>query len=714
MRKQISMLLILLTILPPQAFAAGRIQDSDVKSLTDAGGVASRLINSTKIYDVLNAQLLSASIANGQLGGSGGGSKNYITFGTFENNASTGWSLAHSTLSSLIPSATATAGTAFSSSSGGTAASANLTFVTLNTGQLSGKYSGSLASSAATVAGDMLISQAYTIDSSDQAKALAFKFSYKAAVGATAMNLSGTSANSYAVYIYDVTNGAWIQPAGVYNLVQSSGVGVASGTFQTPSNMTQFQMAIVFPNVTTGVASLYLDDVTVGPQVSVNAPAMSDWTSFPMVINALTTNPTKGTVSLDEARWRRVGDSMEIRYSYEQTAAGTAGSGIYLFQIPVGYTIDSSKLTARPGDFAVPVVGSAAAYAVSDETGIVLAYNSTSLNIQTGNATNNTNNVGSGTLDLGNTTVRYSFNALVPITGWSSNSVASNDTDTRVVAARILLTPTSLPSSIATKVALASVFFDTHGATDFVNNRYKIPVSGKYRFFASGQWSGATPVASDIQISVYKNGVNQRSLYRDGIPSGGQGFMQGGDELDLVAGDYLELFASQNSGGTSTWGAGAVITVERLSGPAVIAATETVAAKYFVNTGGGTTLNSTTSAVVNYDGKIYDTHNAVTTGTAWKFIAPVSGKYRVSATAYINPSANVNKLRYIQFFKNGSQDKIGPTSYNVDGNGQTITGDDELAMNAGDTLQIQAATNDTSNNTTLNGNSVVTISRFGN
>ena len=75
MNKYISFLLISMMINPTALHAAGRIQDSDVKSLTDVGGTVnvSRLINASKIYDATNNQQLSLSIANGSLGGGGSG-----------------------------------------------------------------------------------------------------------------------------------------------------------------------------------------------------------------------------------------------------------------------------------------------------------------------------------------------------------------------------------------------------------------------------------------------------------------------------------------------------------------------------------------------------------------------------------------------------------------------------------------------------------------
>jgi len=83
---------------------------------------------------------------------------------------------------------------------------------------------------------------------------------------------------------------------------------------------------------------------------SLNTPWVDGGT---ITVTATTTNPTKGTTTRDKAWWRRVGDSMEVRYEYRQSAAGVAGSGVYLFAIPNGCSADTSKVvsdteTSRP------------------------------------------------------------------------------------------------------------------------------------------------------------------------------------------------------------------------------------------------------------------------------------------------------------------------------------------------------------------------------
>ncbi|ULQ59242.1 hypothetical protein K7I13_12175 [Brucepastera parasyntrophica] len=65
-----------------------------------------------------------------------------------------------------------------------------------------------------------------------------------------------------------------------------------------------------------------------------------EWLKFDMTIEGETTNPTKGTVSEDNARKKLVGKELSLAYNYKQTGAGSAGSGDYLLKLPDGLKID--------------------------------------------------------------------------------------------------------------------------------------------------------------------------------------------------------------------------------------------------------------------------------------------------------------------------------------------------------------------------------------
>ena len=94
----------------------------------------------------------------------------------------------------------------------------------------------------------------------------------------------------------------------------------------------------------TNVALLRWDGTRWNPLVlSLDTPWIN---AGPSVVTATTTNPVKGTgTTLDETYWRRIGPSIEIRWQYRQTVAGTFGTGDYLWGMPVG-SIDVAKVPA--------------------------------------------------------------------------------------------------------------------------------------------------------------------------------------------------------------------------------------------------------------------------------------------------------------------------------------------------------------------------------
>lgn len=71
MKKIISLVTLFLMLNASNSFAVGKVQNEDVKTLTEltnAGSTAAHLINDTKIYDTTNSQQLSTSISSGLFG----------------------------------------------------------------------------------------------------------------------------------------------------------------------------------------------------------------------------------------------------------------------------------------------------------------------------------------------------------------------------------------------------------------------------------------------------------------------------------------------------------------------------------------------------------------------------------------------------------------------------------------------------------------------
>ncbi len=250
------------------------------------------------------------------------------------------------------------------------------------------------------------------------------------ASGATLGQVNG--ADQYVwVYLMDNSGTLELAVSGVTlfpdKSIQSSttiGAGSTSGTvlYSTTgrSNLPIRLIGRLLVNqATAGTWTNNTTDLVLAPTPTVTT---TDWASFALTIGASTTPPTKGTVSIDLAEWRRVGDSMEIRYQYKQTASGSNGTGTYLFPLN-GKTADTNKVTVSTDGWDSTVGAATASNGTYSGPGAAVLYNSTNVAVvvlaSTGAATATPGFLSSTLIGL-NGTVQIGFQASVPISGWST------------------------------------------------------------------------------------------------------------------------------------------------------------------------------------------------------------------------------------------------------------------------------------------------------
>jgi len=211
-------------------------------------------------------------------------------------------------------------------------------------------------------------------------------------------------------------------------------IPAADGTFTTSFDSgTTATLSLVIRATAdmTTATGIVISDVIVGPGQIVQGAAVGPWNNYSSVLTSTGSTPVFGTLSINEARWRRVGDTMEISYQARQSATGTTGSGAYLWPIPTGYTIDTSKLSTVANS-AGPSVGPASAIVgTTGYTGFVTPWDTTRLSIVVGNETTAVQNVGpGGGFGLTSTAiVQFAFTATVPIAEWAGSGInlGSND-----------------------------------------------------------------------------------------------------------------------------------------------------------------------------------------------------------------------------------------------------------------------------------------------
>ena len=636
--------------------------------------------------------------------------KNYIQYADFENNATTGWTLG--TIGAR------TNGLPTGSPTFGSGASGNLS-IAATSSSIAGAYSLNYVSSAATTAGDMVASSSYAIDTEDQAKVLTVRFYYSAASGAANCNFSGTSSNSYAWAVYDVTNSSWLTSAGNFNLIQSSGSGYVTGTVQTNATTANIRLCVYNANATSGAATLTLDDFYVGPQTAPLAPAMSDYTSW-------TPTGTWSTNTTYTGWFKRTGDSLSLIVKLALAGAPTSAS--LTVTLPNGYNIDTTKLPGTPANQPLGIVtGQGAAHTFS---GVAFYSSATTVGLfytldgSTASIMSYAAITQAAPYTFANSDYIYAQIDNIPISGWSSNAVASSDTDTRVVAARMKNSSTSMSSGVDTKFVFATIDYDTHAAINGSKDTFTVPVTGYYRVsacIAAGP-NIAQTVNNQSNLVLYKNG----SAVADIASSTSTGSytsrigMSGSTEVQCNAGDTLQLYgnypgtAAPSNSDSAQW-----ITFERLSGPAVITATESVNAQY--TSSSSSFASGAAEAAIVMPTKVFDSHNAYNTSTG-VYTAPVSGKYQVSCTIAHNSATWASTARAVMIVNVNGSDRTTLMRFCWMGTATSasctpgMTGSGLVSLTAGDTLKI-VYTQNSGSTQTLSGDAnddSFSICRVGN
>ena len=253
-------------------------------------------------------------------------------------------------------------------------------------------------------------------------------------------SLGQTNAVNQYVWVYAINNGGTVDlcVSGV-NLFQDNSIqsttaitsGATSGSVlysnSSYSNLPIRLIARLLVNETVaGTWASNTTDVVLAPKPY---PTMTDWVSYTITVTGSSSNPTQGTGVTKTSFWRRNGDSVEIMHNYVQTGAGSAGSGTYLFNLPSGQTANTTLVnTTNNGNLAGGTcVGTGFFSTTSAATtnaavpGFVTLWDSTHMAVtDISGAFNQRSVVGSSEYSYANTAVWHTFNAKIPILGWST------------------------------------------------------------------------------------------------------------------------------------------------------------------------------------------------------------------------------------------------------------------------------------------------------
>lgn len=596
------------------------------------------------------------------------GPKNYIANSSFENQLTTGYSLGTTgTLTGGIPTGIPTFGSG---------ASGNLSIAIVTSGQLAGLASLSYASSAATTAGNMLATDAFTIDIEDQAKVLNISFAYKAQTNPGNANWSGTSSNSFAVAMYDVTNSAYIIPQKPFNLIQSTGVGQFTGSFQTSSSGTSYRLIIYNANATSGAATVYFDDMFVGPQ-SISSSQNIIEASYTNTSGQTLANNTTTTIT----SWTKVNDT---------TASFNATTGVYTVPVTGQYLASMSigivSSTSNAGVIQSVIVqaGSASTSSMSSVPFGTSGNTSTPLtsfifNCVAGDTLTfrglQTNTGGSLSLS---TTAAFNYMSVAMLAPQPGSGAGG------IVAAKAHV-GSAASTTASNPINFDTVDFDTSGSitTGATTWKFTCPISGYYHVDAGGYFG-----AANVLLMIFKSGTQYTTIGGSASTNNGAG---GGAVIPCNAGDTLDIRPGVTATPTNIGAPATLATTNYVSIFLVQASTPSnqglpnVNARYFASA----TSISGSLATVSWTTKDYDSATGMSSGT---YTIPITGKYQVNTALAISGTVALNSTFDLQLQKNGTV--VSEQNLFAGGIETGLVGNisDVISCLAGDTIRLQVST----------------------
>lgn len=522
---------------------------------------------------------------------------------------------------------------------------------------------------------------------------------------------SDTTDSDVELFIYDVANNTIIYPSTIKLFSNSTTVPERYlAVFQT-TDSNQYRLIAHIASTSASDYELKTDLWSASRGGKSIGPTVTDVVdNGATIITATTTNPTKGTIVLDKMRSRRVGDSLELEIDYAQTlTGGVAGSGTFLFALPSGLSMDTSKITASTNltndslnAAAASKIGHGVLQRANAASGDVFAYayDATRFYLKFGTFLSDSTGAGTQTAvsqDIWDSTVTgitfaqnigLRLNIRVPILGWSSQTQMSQDSGSSLSQATATRQTSNqaVTTGAAQELVFNTVTQDKKNNFTVANGRFTVSESGTYEFIGTTNWTGAAS-STNIEVSFKKNGAGTNYGYVViDITSGQNRAVCNSVTLDLVAGDYVSMFGTA-SGGTINLTTLSTFTIKKLANPSPILANETVAAGYTSST---TTIDATGTTITVFPTKVYDTHGAYNTSTG-VFTCPAAGKYSMTATTNgaTATSTTVNRGAYILLRKNGSIfHRSTPFTFQVTGTSITVRvhAYGEVNCLAGDTL----------------------------
>ena len=606
----------------------------------------------------------------GAVGGAGGGGGiNYIKLGGVDAEADIGDWVTYLDVAGVNPV----------DGVGGTAA---ITFAQNSTTPLRGTKDFKLVKDAANRQGNG-ISIPFTIDLADKAQILTISFDYDA-------SHVGYADDDVRVSVYDVTNSQLIRISGED---LKGGKNTHYARFQTASDSVSYRLILHISSTSAAAYDLLFDEFKVGPQIIQRGAIVGDWETYTPVIYEGNIDRTS-EFQVNTARYRRVGDSVEISWSGQRNTSASVGGGSSFFvALPEG--ISGNPIAPRDGEGVyfssdnalfqgVAQLGSnsprpdAVMWVIERFAAFPRVYNNT---------------------NFAPSTHHKIHGFTIPIQGWNSQAEMSSDFGGRDVVVRgagnsgaaITANTEAIDFTVIEDSTASWSQVGAHGKDTFTAPETGIyAISGGVAFTAS----------SSLDIEVYLDNTRVKRIGK--LVSASDGIIS--TTLKIEKGQLLTIRTTS----LKTLDNDIFkhhISIVKLATPQTQLQSETVAARYTSNR--GHTFSSVTA--LNYENKDYDTHNAYNSSTGvYTVPAGMGGKYRIKAIYRTQASTwSVGNIVSIRIVTAGDNPRVITPVVSTTSIAYMVSIDETLSLDGGDTFSVSGFNSqDVSMNTSTAYNSI--------
>lgn len=504
----------------------------------------------------------------------------------------------------------------------GTGGSATITLTQSSADPLRGTESFLESKDAANRQGEG-VSVDFDIENADLANALSISFNYEVS--------SNYEDGDLRVFIYDITNDNLIEPVNI-DIKASNVPNKHVSVFQTAPDSTSYRLIIHTATTNASAYTFKFDNVSVGPGISTGT--FNNSQSYRMV-----TFSGYG--------------STNNKIPYFSTETGNEGSNLF--------SISNSSVTG----FSVT--------ALQDCTVVA----SLAMNVTGGTVFGWSLNSNQLTTDLSSITATDRLSWVVCDTGGFGKSATVNiklkegdvlrphTSGTAVSTANrctILITAEGIQETKQVQAQTRSTELDMSGVGNFLTGSIKVSkIGSQVTISATSTITNSAVVQPSTGASFLPDWARPANTQRNVfITTNNRGleFIIEPNGAVVLRSNQLSTGAGASDTSFGNYGTITYDTGEDINGIQGFAFDTSIVAIY--NTGAGASIANTGSPILNFDNKVKDTHNAVTTGASWKFTAPESGFYHVSfnyafvdftraSNFRISNSINVNGSQRLHF-----------------------------------------------------------------